>query len=115
MKVDMKVEGKFVLVQFSDGAKSFVLQLEAPMAIELSRHLYSAGKKAEEFMNAEQLILDGAVAMRAGLPFSFSSNQKIIDEAAKEAAWNTDLRRFMAGGVKSEEKFGLPSITNTKG
>jgi hypothetical protein len=103
-------EGTQVLVQFNDGAKSFVLQLEHQAAHEIGVGMVCAARKAEEWANAERIALDSAILMRSGAPFTLSDHPTIIAEAAKEAAWNTNLRRCMAGGVKSQEAFGLPTI-----
>jgi hypothetical protein len=96
-----------------DGARSFVLQLEAQAAVEIAAHLLSAGRRAEEWAHAESIAADSAVLLRAGAPFSLSDDPRIRAEAAKEAAWNTDLRRAMPGGVRSREAFGLPTIKQT--
>jgi hypothetical protein len=76
----------------------------------LGRALQAKARDAEEIAKASDIAFDQAILIRAGVPFGFSSDQKIQDEAAKEAAWNTDLRRYMPGGIKSEEQFGRPAV-----
>ena len=40
-------------------------------------------------------IADQALAMRSGFPIGFTSNPDMQREAGKEAAWNSDLRRYL--------------------
>jgi hypothetical protein len=110
LTIRIRREGTQILLQAIDGAKSFVLQLEAQAAIETAAALLSAGRQAEEWANAESIAADSAILMRSGAPFSLSDHPKIIAEAAKQAAWDSTLRRAMPGGVKSREAFGLPTL-----
>jgi hypothetical protein len=103
-------EGEHVLVQFDDGGKSFVIQLEGRVAVELGAQLRQQGLLADEWAQAERIAADSAVLLRAGANFGLSSDPRILDEARKEAAWNSDLRRYMPGGVRSEECFGTPTV-----
>lgn len=103
-------EGQHVLVQFDDGAKSFVLQLEGKVAVEIGAMLRAEGLLADEWAQAERVANDSAILLRAGSNFGLSNDPRILEEAKKLAAWDSDLRRFMPGGVKSSEAFGTPSV-----
>lgn len=91
-----------------------VLAGEYDQFLELARALYTQAKLAEEHAKAEAIIYDQAILTRLGVPFGLSSNPDILREAAKEAAWNTSLRRYIepqrAGGIASQAVFGTPTI-----
>ena len=70
----------------------------------------SVSKLAEEYALANRIIFDHALLLRVGATIGLTNNRKMQAEAAKEAAWNSDLRRYLPGGVKSEEQVGLPRI-----
>lgn len=105
----MPVEGERVHV-VADGKA--VLDLPWQAALELSRALYVAGKRAEEYAKRAGQVMDQAILLRAGAPIGVSDRADVQEEAAKEAAWNSDLRRFMPGGVKSEAQPGVPSVVD---
>lgn len=106
-KFHVRAEGQKVLVNLNDRA---FLELEPHVALALAAAITQAAKRADEIRNVDGIIRDSAILMRAGAPFSLSSRPRIVDAARSEAAWNGDLRRYMPGGVKSEEVFGLPTI-----
>ena len=112
MSLDTRIrrEGEHVLVQFSDGGKSFVLQLEGRAAEQLGTLLAQAGRLADEWAQAERVARDSAILLRAGANFTLGNHPHIIEEAKKLSAWDSELRRFMPGGVKSSEAFGAPKI-----
>jgi hypothetical protein len=105
--VQIRAEGTRVLV-VSDGRA--ILDLPWQAALSIARGLVAVARKAEEIAKAEQIVMDQAILTRAGAPFGLSNNPDIKKEAGKEAAWNTDLRRSMPGGVKSQEVFGTPTL-----
>lgn len=84
--------------------------LDRGPAADVVRFLHSGKLALEELIHAERIVMDSAILMRSGAPFSLSDHPVLKDEARKEAAWNSDLRRHMPGGVKSGEVFGLPKI-----
>lgn len=109
--ITIRREGSKVLL-LSGGILIAVLPWRA--ADELAVALRSKARLAEEEEKGEQIALDSAILMRTGVPFSFSNRADILKEAMKEAAWNSDLRRYMPGGVKSKEVFGAPTIIRHK-
>lgn len=103
-------EGPDVLAQFTCDGKSFVLRMEAAVALRVAAAIREKALLADEFAQAERIAADSAILLRAGSNFALSNDPRIIEEAKKRAAWDTDLRRFMPGGVKSEEAFGTPAV-----
>jgi len=89
--------------------RDFVM-LEKRVAVEVARGLIVGKLRLEELAQAERIALDTAILYRAGAPLGLSNDARIKDRAKTEAAWNSDLRRFMPGGVKSEEAFGVPGV-----
>lgn len=106
-KFVVRAEGDKVLVNLDSRA---YLELEPHVAQALAMAITQAAKQADEIRNVDGIIRDSAILMRAGAPFSLSSHPRIVDAARVEAAWSGDLRRYMPGGVKSEEVFGLPTV-----
>ena len=109
MKVRVRAEGPKVFVAINDRA---FMEIGHQEALELATAIRHAGLK--EHAEAERLIHEGAIMMRAGLPLTLSNHPKIIAEAAKEAAWNSDLRRYIPGGVKATDKVGVPTVYQEK-
>lgn len=105
--ITVRREGAKVLL-LSGGI--LIAELPWRAADELAAALRSQARQAEEEEKGEQIAYDSAILMRAGVPFSFSNRADILKEAMKEAAWNSNLRRYMPGGVKSKEVFGAPTI-----
>ena len=89
---------------------SLVADMPWQAALELANAIYRQAKLAEELANAEEIVMDQAILMRAGAPFGLSGNADIMEEAGKEAAWNSDLRRYMPGGIRSRSVVGTPTI-----
>jgi hypothetical protein len=106
-RISVQQDGNQVLL-VKDGTLLVRLPWEAAQV--LAKAIQIQAGKAEEIARAEQIIFDDAILLRAGAPVGLSSNPIILDQAAKEAAWNSKLRRYMPGGIKSKEKFGTPRI-----
>jgi len=99
-----------VCYKFSVDGRPAYIDFEPALALNLANGLYQASLKAEEHAKAEAIARDTAILYRAGAPFGLSDHPGIIELAKKEAAWNTDFRRAMPGGVKSAEAFGVPAL-----
>ena len=111
MRIVIRQEGAHVLLNFDD---KFFVQLEAAAARELWAQLSGQIALAEEYEQAERIIRDSAILLRAGAPIALSSNPKIVDAAKQSAAWDSDLRRYMPmKGITSQESFGTPRIIQT--
>ncbi len=87
-----------------------VASLPWQAALDSARALQGVARLAETHAKVEQVVDDHALLIRAGVPIGLSHTPRMIDEAAKRAAWDRDLRRYLPGGVKSREAFGTPAI-----
>lgn len=76
----------------------------------IAKSLLAKAREAEELEKADDVARDHAILLRAGFPVGLTRHPKIQDEAVKIAAWNRDLRRYMPGGIKSQEQLGTPSV-----
>ena len=111
-EVTVRQEGDRVLL-LHNGTLLFSLPWQA--ALELGRALHVKGKLAEEEANAARIVYDQAILTRVGFPVGLSNRPDILAEAAKEAAWNSDLRRYIRGGramgIANQTVFGTPTIS----
>ena len=109
--VTVRREGTRVLV-LSGGRLLFDLEWDAALA--LARALRVQGKAAEEEASAERIVMDQAILTRLGVPFGLTSRPDMLREACKEAAWNSDLRRYVppgrAKGIESQAVFGKARV-----
>lgn len=109
--VTVRQEGARVLL-LENGRAIADLPWEAALA--LSKALHIQGKKAEEIANADRIVMDQAILTRIGVPFGLTSHPALLKEATREAAFNSDLRRYIppkrAGGLASQAVFGAPSV-----
>lgn len=96
-KVLLVIDGKAIVLPW-DGA------------IEIGQSLVGCGRKAEEIAKADQVAFDHAIAVRLALPFGFAFNPDVRKLGEQEAANNTQLRRYLPGGIKSEESMGTPTV-----
>lgn len=89
-------------------------ELEVPwdQAEVLGRALIAKAREAEEIAKADTIAFDHAILLRAGANLGLSNNPKIVEEAGKKAAWDSNLRRYMPGGVRSQENVGVPAVIN---
>jgi len=95
-----------------------VLTADLPweIALKAGATLISLGKQIENDQNPEEIILDQAILMRAGVQLGLSDNVLIMRESFKEAQGNRDLRRYMprAPGIESKAVVGTPTIRRGK-
>jgi hypothetical protein len=89
--------------------RDFVM-LEKRAATAIARALIKGKLRLDELNEAERIARDTAILYRSGAPLGLSNDPAIIDQAKKEAAWDSHLRRCMPGGVKSAEAFGVPAV-----
>ena len=110
-QVAVRDEGNRVLV-IRDGRA--ILDLPWDAALALAKALRIKALQAEETDKAESIVFDQAILTRLGVPFGLTNNATILKEATKEAAWNSDLRRYIrgkrAGGLESQAVVGTPNI-----
>ena len=110
-EVTIRQEGERVLI-IKNGIA--IMDLPWDAAFTLAKAITTQAKKAEEIAKALDIISDQAILTRVGFPIGLTRNPKIMKEAMKEAAWNTQLRRYIppsrAHGIASGEVFGTPNI-----
>jgi hypothetical protein len=87
-----------------------VLDLPWQTGVELAKALHVKAKVAEEYSQANRIILDQAVLFRAGAPFGLTRHAGMLKESIKEALFNRKLRRYMPYGIKSESVVGTPTV-----
>ncbi len=107
-EIRIKTEGSDVLL-FAGGK---VERMPANVATQLADALRDAAKCADEEDNRDQIIRDTAILMRAGVRLGLSNRPDFKAAAGRMAAWSRDLRRYMPGGVKSQEAVGTPTVQN---
>lgn len=109
--LDVRAEGTRVLVLENGRA---ILDLPYSVAMALSRALRIKALEAEEEAEAERIVFDQAILTRLGVPVGLSNRPDIQREAAKEAAWNSTLRRYIppsrAQGIASQAIVGTPIV-----
>lgn len=110
-EITARQEGpKVLLIVKGFSVRDVVAELPWNVALDVARAIYEKAKDAEEVANAEGIVFDQALLIRMGARIGFSSHPGIQAEAAKEAVGNRELRRYLPGGVKSQEQFGRPTI-----
>ena len=109
MSTNLRVRHEGNQVQLIHNGR-LVLEIPYEHGRDVANAIKSCALKAEEWINAERIAMDQAILTRAGFPIGLSNHPDIKNEAAKLAAWDRDIRRFMPGGVKSSEVLGTPAI-----
>ena len=93
-------------IRFGATAYDIPLSMCRPFARKLKRKV----ALAEHWAERERIADDGALLCRVGYPVGITDNPAIQNEIRKRAAWDKDLRRYLPGGVKSEEVIGCATI-----
>lgn len=107
--IDIKVghQGSKVMILMDGKLYEMPWEVAKEMGISLLSHAGSA----EEFVQVNRIIEDGAILQRGGFPMGLTNNPKIQREIYKKAQWDTKLRKYMpAPGARSQEIFGAPTI-----
>ena len=93
-----------------------VASMPPEVADLLARAILTKAREAEELLSATQIIADQAMLTRLGVGFGLTNRPDMLRVAANEAAWNSQLRRYIppakAIGIQTQEVFGTPSIVN---
>ena len=103
----IRQEGTHVLL-IVDGR--CVLDVPWEAAEEVAKALTAKARAAEEIARHELVIRDQAILLRLGVPLGLTNHPILQREAGKLAAWDSDLRRKLPGGVRSRETFGTPAL-----
>jgi hypothetical protein len=88
------------------------LKMHWQSALQIARLIHKQAKKAEEDASALKIAGDHAILFRAGFPIGLTSRPDIQEEAEHLAQYDYNLRRYMPGGVKSQERVGTPTVIN---
>ena len=103
----VRQEGTRVMILL-DGR--LVADLPWEKADALWKAIRAQTKRAEEEAMAQPIIMDQALLLRIGARLGLTNRADLQAAAGKEAAWNRDLRRYLPGGVKSQEAVGTPTL-----
>lgn len=113
--IDIRQEGDRVHLLYNG---RLICTLPHDAALAVARAIHAQAKKAEEWSHAEAIVFDQAILTRLGVPLGLTSHPTLQKEAMKEAAWNSDLRRWIrgkrAGGIESQAVFGTPTVIKEK-
>lgn len=83
-------------------------------ADEIAKAIGIQARKAEEIAKRDQVMFDHAIMLRLGTGIGLANDPYLRREAARIAQWDSKLRNYLPGGVKSEENFGTPTIKRHK-
>jgi hypothetical protein len=89
-----------------------VLDMTWQQCLELGRALMFQARKAEELTKVDQVVMDQAILMRAGFPMRMATNHDMLKLAGNEAAWNSDLRRYMPDNIEQYGTLYPPTVIN---
>lgn len=107
--ITIRREGTRVLL-IVDGRA--VAEMPWRKADELAVAIRSKARAAEEQEKALEVARDNAILLRAGVRIGLSDDPRIREETGKIAAWDRNLRRYMPGGIRSQELVGTPAVIN---
>lgn len=88
-----------------------VLDMGWQQALEVGKALMFQARKAEEVAKIDQVVFDQAILMRAGFPMRFATRNDMLKLAGNEAAWNSDLRRYMPNNLERYGEMFAPMVT----
>lgn len=112
---DIQLVGDRVIV-FVDGQLKLNLPYEAAEVVARAMLYHVRNAEESDPKIAPKIAFDQAILLRSGAPFGLSSDPKIVNEARKEAVWNSELRKYMpSGNIASRGEFGRPGVIGTSG
>lgn len=91
-------------------AGKLLADITPQLARDLADALKHAAGRAEEIVERERIVFDQAILQRVGLPIGLIHDPHLRHQAGVEAAWNSDLRRYLPGGMKLQAEFGVPAV-----
>lgn len=101
-------DGNIIVEDAARGAIVLSAPLSAAMAI--GEALISKARELETVEQADSIIFDQAILQRMGAGFGLAHRPDMQREAMKEAHWNSQLRRYLPGGVRSQEIVPAPQV-----
>ena len=88
-----------------------VFEMPWEQAKRLIRALAEHTTKAEEYAQVNQIVTDGALMQRLGVPLGLTNNPAIQKEIYRKAQVDERLRKYVpTPGIRSEAVFGAPKI-----
>jgi len=100
--------GEILLEEAGTGRLLLIAPLSAAHAV--GEALIAKARELETVEKAASVIYDQAILQRLGMRFGVTSDPVLQAEAMKEAHWNSGLRRYLPGGVRSQEVVGVPTL-----
>lgn len=108
--VALRIDGPSVVILSMPEGKP-LLCLDWSAADVLSTALRAAARQAEANAKASSIVLDQAFLVRAGSPFGLTLDPKVISEAKKEAAHNSEIRKMLPHTPdERRDDLGIPSV-----
>lgn len=105
----VRQEGCEVLL-LSDGR--LIARLPWGAAEALWKAIRAQAQRAEEVAQAQRIIFDQAVLLRAGAHLGLTNHPDLQAAALHESWWNRTLRRYLrsSSGIPSSERMGTPAL-----
>ena len=107
-----RIDQDILVEDARSGNALFILPIEA--AHRVGEAMISKARDIESEDISDELAFDQGILLRKGVPLGLTSNPRIQDEAAKIAAWDGRLRRYIRGGVRRLNHVGTPGIKKEK-
>jgi hypothetical protein len=79
-------------------------------AYSIGEILLAKAHDLETHEKAQQIAFDQAILFRRGMKFGVTSDPHLQRKAGQLAAWSSRLRRYLPGGLPSQEQFGVPAV-----
>ena len=109
--VTVRLEGAEVLIL--EGGR-LLLRMPWDAALEFAQAVVHQARRVEEIAKRERIVHDQAILNRLGIPVGLVNDPRLRADAMSEAHWNSQLRRYLPGGVRSQEAVGAPTIIQHK-
>lgn len=109
--VTIRREGPDVVLLDQQGR--LVMRLPWGAALRLGQAITTQARRIQETadpLTRKRVVADQALLNRIGVPIGLINDPALKDEAMHEAAWNSDLRRYLPGGIRTQEAVGTPAI-----
>lgn len=95
---------------FIEHNHAILFEFTLDIAAQVGDAALQCARLLEETANHEQIALDGAILLRAGLPFGLTNDPAIQAEVVQEARSNTAVRRMAGMGIPGEAILGTPTV-----
>lgn len=109
--VTIRREGPDVVLL--DGNGRLILRLPWEAALRMGQGIMTQARRIQETadpLTRKRVVADQALLNRIGVPIGLINDSRLKDEAMHEAAWNSDLRRYLPGGIRTQEAVGTPTL-----